>query len=50
MVHVSTSALNFCFLTSSGSRSLSYGDGAADDFVLQHDADDEEDEVEHEHE
>lgn len=29
---------------------LSDGDGADDDFVLQHDADDEEDEVEQEHE
>lgn len=48
MEHVSTLLLNFRFLTISGS--LSDGDGAVDDFVLQHDADDEEDEVEQEHE
>lgn len=34
----------------SGSHSFSDGDWADDDFVLQHDADDEEDEVEQEHE
>lgn len=50
MVHVSTFTLSFCFLKTSGERSLSNSDGADDDFVLQHDADDEKDEVQHEHE
>lgn len=33
-----------------GGTSLSDGDGAGDDLVLQHDADHQEDEVQHEHE
>lgn len=42
--------LSLCFRAISRSRSRSDGDGADDDFVLQHNADDEEDEVEQEHE
>lgn len=41
---------HLCFLTIDRSRSFSDGDRTGDDFVLQHDTDDEEDEVEYEHE
>ena len=47
---MSTVMLSVHFLTVRVSRRLSDGDGADDDFVLQHDTDDEEDKVEQEHE
>lgn len=52
MVRISKLRLNFICLTISrnSTPTFSHSNGAGDDFILQHDADNEEDEVEQEHE
>lgn len=50
MVHISTLCLSFLTISRSCAPTFSDSDGAGDDFVLQHDADNEEDKVEQEHE